>query len=395
MLEQLFQYSETRLQQGLPTWKRFLYEQIDFQAQLIGIVGARGAGKTTLALQYLATRPVQERLYVSCDHPLMQGVSLFEFAEQIQREGITTLVIDEIHKSRDFARALKNIYDFLTLQVIFTGSSALHLYQSRTDISRRALLYTLPELSFREYLALTQGIELPAIPLKSLLEAHEAHTASILDHLPHPLPLFRQYLKQGAYPYICEGQTTYPQRLVEVINQTLREDIAILYDVEPDKLDAMMKLLRLLCATKPYALNYEKLASSAGIARNTLKRYLYYMEQASLLRRIGGRIRGNSYIAKPDKLYLHNPNLFEILCTEPNPGALRESFFAMMVGKDHTLAHAKQGDFLVDEQWLFEIGGPGKDTRQIKDHPDGFLALDGLERGFRQRIPLWLFGFLY
>ncbi len=395
MIEQLFQYSEVRLQRSLPSWKRFLYEQIDFDAQLIGIVGARGAGKTTLALQYLATKPIKQRLYVSCDHPLMQGVSLFKFAEQAQREGITTLVIDEIHKVRDFSRDLKNIYDFLSVQVIFTGSSALHLYQSRTDVSRRALLYTLPELSFREYLALTQAITLPPLDLATILESHEMLVADILQTVPHPLPLFRQYLNQGAYPYIMEGEASYLQRLIEVVNQTLREDIAILYDVEPDKLDAMMKLLRVLCAGKPYAINYEKLAASAEISRNTLKRYLYYLEQASLLRRIGGRIGGNSYIAKPDKLYLHNPNLFQILCTEPNRGTIRESFFAMMLDKGHSLAHAKQGDFLVDDQFLFEIGGANKDTHQIAGHPHGFVVQDDIERGFRQRIPLWLFGFLY
>lgn len=395
MIAQLYIYSETRLKANLPQWKRFLYSQIDFQAQLIGIVGARGAGKTTLALQYLVSLPPRQRLYVSCDHPLMQGISLFEFAEQAQREGIQTLVIDEIHKAKTFSQDLKNIYDFLSIQVIFTGSSALHLYQSRHDVSRRALLYTLPELSFREYLALTGQGELPAYALAELLKDHEAIAADILRHVPSPLPLFRNYLQQGAYPYIVEGETSYLQRLIEVINQTLREDIAILYEIEPDKLEAMMKLLRVLCASKPYAINYEKLSAAAEIARNTLKRYLYYLEQASLIRRIGGRIRGNSYIAKPDKLYLHNPNLFQVLCPIPNTGSIRESFFAMMLGKDHTLAHPKQGDFLIDDTWLFEIGGPNKDATQIADQPNAYLALDSVEHGFRNRIPLWLFGFLY
>ena len=394
LIEKLARYSQAVLQRPLPETRRFLYERIDFNARLIGLSGARGTGKTTLALQYLATQPAEQRLYVSCDHPLLATISLFELAEQAQQQGITTLVIDEIHKKPGFSVDLKNIYDFLQLQVLFTGSSPLHLQQSRTDLSRRALHYRLPELSFREFLLLETGHHFEPVSLETLLEKHVTLAAEVTARL-RPLPLFQYYLQEGCYPYFTEGHASYPIRLVEVINQTLREDIALLYNLEADKLEALMKLLCLLCASKPWQINYEKLAAAIEVARNTLKRYLFYLEEAVLLRRIGGRVRGDSYIAKPNKLYLHNPNLSLVLCPQINLGTQRETFFAMMTSQAHHLAHAHKGDFLIDERWTVEVGGPNKDTAQIEGLDNAFLATDGIETGFGRRIPLWLFGFLY
>ncbi len=395
MFSELFTLSQRLVQKARQQpFHRFLYDSIDFNARLIGIVGARGAGKTTLALQYLATLPIGKGLYVSCDHPLVAAADLFELAQQAEQEGFECLIIDEIHKKSNFAPALKNIYDFLSLKIIFTGSSAAHLHHAKTDLSRRALIYQLPELSFREYLALKTGHTFPSWPLPQLLEQHEQIALEITAQIKL-LPHFRAYLNTGAYPYFMEGEDSYIQRLAEVVRLTLREDLSAVYGVEADKIEALYKLLQVLCASKPFQINYERIAAATGLARNTLKKYLYYLEDLSLLRRIGGKVRGDSYIAKPDKLYLHNPNLFQILCPEPNPGSQRESFFAMMSQHTHHLAHPPKGDFLIDNTWLVEIGGANKDRRQIHDQPHAFIAADKLELGYRKTIPLWLFGFLY
>ena len=396
MIEGLLKYSVLRRAQGVPEYRRFLFERIDLGARLIGIVGARGAGKTTLALQVLEALelPEDEALYVSCDHPMMASVTLFELAEEASKYGVKALVIDEIHKKEGFATDLKNIYDFLDLRVLFTGSSAIHLEQSRADLSRRALLYRLPELSFREYLELETGERLRPYGMEELLENHVAIASGLLKRLK-PLKHFRHYLRYGAYPYFREGRESYPQRLVEIVNETLREDIAVIYGVRLHHIASLQRILEMLCRSEPYEIHYEKVAAAAEISRNTLKEYLYYLEEASLTRRIGGSARGNRYVAKPDKLYLHNTNLFEILCPDPKTGMLRETFFAMSAGYGHDLKYPPSGDFLVDDRWIVEIGGEGKGFAQLKTAADAYVAADGLEVGFGRKIPLWLFGMLY
>ena len=238
------------------------------------------------------------------------------------------------------------------------------------------------------------GHAFPNWTLTQLLENHEQITLEITAQIK-PLPLFRAYLSCGAYPYFLEGEASYPLRLAEIVRLTLREDLSAIYGVEADKIEALYKLLQVLCASKPFQINYERIAAATGLARNTLKKYLYYLEDLSLLRRIGGKVRGDSYIAKPDKLYLHNPNLFQILCPEADQGSIRESFFAMISQHGHHLAHPPKGDFLIDSTWIFEIGGAKKNRRQIHDLSNAFVAADDIELGYRRTVPLWLFGFLY
>jgi predicted AAA+ superfamily ATPase len=396
MLAELVKYSVLRRSRGVPDYRRFLFDRIDFNAKLIGIIGARGAGKTTLVLQYLESLGLssEEALYISCDHPLVGAHTLFEIAEEAAKHGVKTLVIDEIHKKENFSVDLKNIYDFFDIQILFTGSSAIHLEQSRTDLSRRALLYRLPELSFREYVELTSGERFPSRKLEEILHDHVAIAEEILHRLK-PIPLFKKYLKHGAYPYFTEGIESYPQRLVEIVRETLRDDIALLYNVKLQHITALQKILEILCQSEPFEIHYEKVAAAAEISKNTLKQYLYYLEEASLTRRIGGKARGARYIAKPDKLYLHNTNLFEILCSNASPGTLRETFFAMALGYRHRLSYPPKGDFFVDERFVFEIGGEKKGFKQIETLSDAYIAADNIEVGYGKKIPLWLFGFLY
>ena len=395
MINRLIEYSILKLSFKVPKYKRFLYETIDFNSKLIGIIGARGAGKTTMLLQYLKETDLKddEKLYISCDHPLVAIKPLFDIAKEAYKYGIKLLVIDEIHKAKNFSIELKNIYDFLDIKILFTGSSAISLEKSKVDLSRRALIYNLPELSLREFINLKTSLDFRAFKLEEILNNHINIASSILKKI-RPIKYFNEYLDYGAYPYFLEGVKSYNQRLIEIVNQTLREDIAIIYKVKLKNIEILQKILEIICSSEPYEINYEKIASMAKISKNTLKQYLYYLEKASLARRVGGKIGGNRYILKPDKLYLHNPNLFNILCDEAKIGTKREVFFASMLNF-YNLTYPKKGDFLVNSKYLFEIGEKNKSFNQIKDIKNSFIASDNIEVGFGNKIPLWLFGFLY
>lgn len=396
MVNQLIKYSTIRLAQKLPNYRRFLFEKIDFDAKLIGLIGARGAGKSTLVLQYLKSLkiPNDQYLYISCDFPLIASKTLFEVAEEFHAHGGKVLVIDEIHKKENFCIELKNIYDFFDIQVIFTGSSAISLEQCQSDLSRRALIYRLPILSLREYIELHTSHRFDAYTLDDLLAHHLDISSEIMSKIK-PIKYFKEYLQYGAYPFVLEGSMSYHQRLVEILKETLNYDIATIYNLPLANTTALYKLLEVICRAKPYEISYEKLSRDIGISKNTLKHYLLYLNEASLIYSVGGIARGNLYIKKPQKLYLNNTNLFEILCANNEIGTLRETFFASQVRYNHTLHYPKKGDFSIDEKYLIEIGGKNKSFEQIKDMVNSFVVSDDIEVGFKNRVPLWVFGFLY
>lgn len=396
MIDQLIKYSTIRVSQTLPLYKRFLYDRIDFSAKLIGLIGARGTGKSTLVLQYLKQLdiPKDTFMYISCDHPLVASKTLFEIAEEFSAYGGKVLVIDEIHKKENFCIELKNIYDFFDIQVIFTGSSAISLEECQSDLSRRALIYRLPVLSLREYIELHTEHRFNFYTLEDILTNHLCISADILEKIK-PLKYFKEYQKLGAYPFVLEGSMSYHQRLVEIVKETLNYDIATIYNISPASITTLYKLLEVICRSKPYEITYEKLSSDVGISKNTLKQYLVYLNKANLLNIIGGIARGNSYIKKPEKLYLNNTNLFEIFCDKNEIGTIRETFFSSQVGYNHTLHYPKKGDFCINENYFVEIGGKNKNFSQIKDVKNSFVVSDEIEVGFKNKIPLWLFGFLY
>lgn len=396
MIEQLIKYSTIKLSQTLPEYKRFLFDTIDFDAKLIGLIGSRGAGKTTLVLQYLKSLDLKkdEFLYISCDHPLLASTTLFDVAEEFSHYGGKVLIIDEIHKKENFCIDLKNIYDFFDIKVIFTGSSAISLEQCQSDLSRRALVYRLPVLSLREYIELHSDDRFRAYTLEEILENHLDISSEIISKIK-PLKYFKEYLKSGAYPFVLEGNRSYHQRLVEIVNETLTYDIAMIYKVPLANIVALQKLLEVICRSKPYEINYEAISKLIGVSKNTLKQYLVYLNKANLINSLGGISRGNSYIQKPSKLYLHNTNLFEILCSNKEVGTIRETFFMSQVQYAHNLYYPKSGDFCIDEKFFIEIGGKNKTFKQIKDLPNSFVVKDDIENGFKNSVPLWLFGFLY
>jgi predicted AAA+ superfamily ATPase len=376
-------------------FKRFLYEKIDFSAQIIGVTGGRGSGKTTLLHQYAKSckyKPSQ-MLYISCDHPAILGENIYEIADDFYTHGGKLLLLDEIHKVKDFSTHIKSIYDFTDLQVIFSGSSAINIKHEIGDLSRRALVYHMPVLSFREYLALKNIAHLRSYTLAEIVSSHEDITVDLISAFK-PLEHFRDYLEYGAYPFFKEGINSYSDRLLEVVNTTIESDLASIFHISHEKLDALKKVLYMLCSTTPYEVNKSKLSNSAALSWSTLSKYLDYMQKGSLLNILRGS-KGHKTIHTPDKILLNNPNLFAVLCAKADKGAVRESFIVSQLLTDHQVHYHHEGDFLVDETYVLEAGGKSKDAKQIKELKNAYLAIDEIESGYDNVIPLWLFGFLY
>ncbi|MDQ1339149.1 MAG: hypothetical protein QG567_299, partial [Campylobacterota bacterium] len=389
-LEKLYEFSNHYFSLPTPAFKRYLYNQIDFASKMIGILGQRGVGKTTLIRQLAQNYdlPSSKMLYISADNIVN---SLTDIAKEFSAYGGKLLIIDEIHKADNFAHELKTIYDFLDIKVIFSGSSALEIENSKVDLSRRVLFYELHSLSFREFLAIKFDMELPTYSLADILENHQDIATKIAKEFK-PLEYFALYKEFGTYPFFTEGEKGYKLRLNEIINIILDSEVATIYNVDSDKINTIRKLLHLLCSSVPMELNIQNIAQSAGVSRNTLYSYLYYLQRANLIEIIGGNFANKKLLNKPDKIYLENINLYNILCSNQNIGSLRESFFVSQLKIDHTIKYAQKGDFVVDDFYVFEIGGKNKSFEQIKDMPESFVAADDIEVGFKNKIPLWLFG---
>lgn len=383
------------LSQPLPSYRRFLHGAIDFNERLIGIKGARGSGKTTLILQYAREGiiPLEKILYVACDHPAMAGRGIYELAQTFYQEGGKLLLIDEVHKAKGFASELKAIRDTFGLQVIFSGSSALRIEHELADLSRRAVVYELPVLSLREFMEIETGQHFAPCSLDDILTSHQALTMAIGARL-RPIEYFRKYLHHGAYPFFLESRQSYQQKLLEVVNITIDSDLCGIYNIEPAKLDKLKKILYMLCATPPVELNKSKLSSAVGTSWPTLSRYLERMRAGGLLHsvRAGSGMRA---VNKPDKLLLNNPNLFYALCAAPSIGAIREAFFVSQLSHGHQVHYHDRDDFIVDDHFIFEIGGAGKNGRQQDRQSNAYLVADDIETGSPNRIPLWLFGMGY
>ncbi len=398
LLESAIRLSNLRLSHDIPEYKRFLYEKIrKSKAKILGIYGPRGSGKTTLMLQLLKNSKysLREAIYFSCDHPLFIDIDLFSFLEEFYKRGGKVVFLDEVHKVPNFQMHLKSVYDFLDLKVIFSGSSALSI--TNPDFARRFSMYKLPVLSLREYIELKYNISLDFYALEDIVRGHEKIALEILKKIGNEriLKIFDEYNTFGAYPFYFEDPNKYIEKLEDVINATLYYDLTDIYRVNPEKIHTLKKLLRTICVSKPMELSIENLAGITGISKTTLYKYIDYLSNAQLILHISHEAKRFKSLRKPDKLYLANTNLFTPLCLSKNKGTLRETYFAQMAGYNHSLYYTDMGDFLVDERYIFEIGGKGKGFSQIKGLKDAYLVVDGIEIGFESKIPLWLFGFLY
>jgi len=387
-----------KLQQKLPSYKRYVFENVMHSpAKITAVYGSRGIGKTTLLMQVLYDSPYKQesKLYISCDHAMFQDVSLFDFVDEFSKRGGEIICIDEIHEAKNFERELKSIYDFLDIKIFFTGSSALHL--TSPDFARRYSMYHLYPLSFREYLELSLGVVLPSYSLSELFENHENLAHELINALPDKkiIKLYDTFLKVGAYPFYFEDKTKYVDRMIETLNTVLHTDLSKLFMIQPDKIDTLKKLLLAICVSKPLEFTIDKLATTVGITKTTLYKYIEYLSDAELIRHITHEGKRFNAIRKSDKLYLAHTNLFEALCANSEKGTIRETFFTSNLCVKHTLHYLDKGDFLIDETYTVEIGGKRKSFEQIKDVPHSYIIADDIEIGFGNKIPLWMMGFIY
>ena len=371
---------------------------IAWEARLIGIKGARGVGKTTLLLQYIKKNlPInEETLYVSLDNIWFAENNLSDLTDSFVKKGGKYLFLDEVHKYPNWAQELKNIYDdYPQLKIVFTGSSLLEILNARADLSRRAIIYTMQGLSYREYLNLILKVEMPILSLEDIVSNH-TKLAQDLNNTIKPLQHFDSYLKSGYYPFFLEAPALYFQRLEEVINLILEIELPLLRKVDIAYINKLKQLLQIIAQSVPFMPNISKLSERIGINRNTLISYLYFLNEAHIIKNLYRDAKGISQLQKPDKIYLDNTNLqYAFSTNNANIGNIRETFFVNQLSYKHLVEYTKQGDFRVDWMYTFEIGGAQKTKKQIKDLENAFIASDDIEYGYQNKIPLWLFGFLY
>jgi predicted AAA+ superfamily ATPase len=391
LMHQLF------LQQLAPVFERPLLSKIEWSERLIGLLGARGAGKTTLLLQYLLKQygTSEKALYVSLDSLSFNKGDLYDLAEKCWQQGVEFLVLDEVHKFETWSQEMKKVNDlFPKMQVVFTSSSLLHLMQGNADLSRRAVVYHLDGLSFREYVQIESGLAFDTITLPDLLQNHVDIASDICKKIK-PMMYFKQYLPCGFYPYYLQNRNTYKQKLMATILQMLEFDIPYLRGVEIRYVNKLKQLLHTIAQNVPFKPNVVQLADAIGISRQAVLLYLHHLQDANLIKLLYPHGAVYSKLKKPEKVYLWHPNLiFTLEEKEPDVGNIRETFFLQQLNNGHAIHSAPMGDFLVDNTYLFEIGGKNKNAKQIKNLPNSFVAADDMEIGFDRQIPLWLFGWL-
>ncbi|PKR80660.1 AAA family ATPase [Brumimicrobium salinarum] len=398
-MEILFEKYQQKLKHTQLDFVRAIMNEINWDARLIGIKGARGVGKTTLLLQYIKLHladSIENSLYISLDHIWFNTNSLSGLVDDFEKKGGKYLFIDEVHKYSGWAQEIKNIYDdYPALKIVFTGSSLLEILNARADLSRRAVIYNMQGFSFREYIQLESGIKMPKLSLDKIINNHVEESSKILE-LIKPFEFFEKYLKEGYYPFYKEQPDLYQMRLGEVINMMLEIELPLLRSVELSYIPKVKQLLVAISQSVPFIPNISKLSEKININRTTLLYYIHYLEEIGLTRNLHKKNQGISILQKPSKIYLENTNLiFNLARENVNVGNNRETFFANQLSNYHKINYTEKGDFLVDEIYTFEIGGKNKTNQQIKSVPNSYIAADNIEYGRGNKIPLWLFGFLY
>ena len=377
---------------------RSAMDKIDWNDRLIGLRGARGVGKTTLLLQRIKKflGNSDETLYVSLDNLWFAEHSLLTLVDFFVKRGGKYLFLDEVHKYPLWSQAIKNIYDdFPDLKVVFTGSSLLEILNARADLSRRAIVYDIQGLSFREFLNITQKTDFQIVALSDILKNHREISDEILAKVK-PLQFFNDYLKYGYYPFFTEGVARFSYRLEEVVNMILEVELPLLRNIETAYITKIKQLLQIVAESVPFIPNIDNLSKRIGIHRNTLLSYLYYLQETRLTNHLHKDISGINRLQKPEKVYLENTNLaYTFAEKNTDIGNMRETFFLNQLSHNHTVEFSNSGDFWVDKKYTFEIGGRSKSDRQIKEADNAYIAADNIEYGFANKIPLWQFGFLY
>lgn len=388
----LINYMKEQLELVSLAFKRYNYDKLPWEARLVGLMGPRGVGKSTLILQHIKSKSPEEQaksLYVSADHSYFTTSTLIETANQFVREGGEWLYIDEVHKYEGWSQELKQIYDSHPgLHVFFTGSSILDIIDGEADLSRRVILFDMQGLSFREYLEMFHGIKTPIRSLEDILNGKTE-----IEGLQHPIPLFNQYLRMGYYPFSKEG--FFQQRLQQVIRLTMEVDIPQYANMSPATGKKLRRMLSIIASNVPYKPEATGLANEIKVSRNDIPTYLLYMEKAGMIGQLRDETGGMRGLGKTEKVYLDNTNIIYALSGEnANIGNVRETFFYNQTRLALDVTSSKVSDFSIGK-YTFEIGGAKKSHRQIKNVADSFIVRDDTEYANGDILPLWAFGLLY
>jgi len=379
--------------------KRYLFPRIDWNDRLICIKGPKGTGKTTLIHQHIRETfgiGSNKCIYMSADHIWFSKHDILDAVDYFNSHGFTHIFIDEIHHADDWSRLVKTITDtYPDLNIVYSGSSTLKLSSGEADLSRRQASYNLKGLSFREFLSFEGIMDERILSLEDIIANHRAIAIDISSRTKI-LPLFEKYLKIGYYPIYKGVSSQFEERLSEIVNSVIDVDFPIIEDFTPATIRKAKKMLMVLAESCPQHPNMSELYRELETNRNLGLKMLDALERAELVMSIDSGNAKLKHLSKPEKLFLGDTNLMNALAPNTNSGAIRETFFASQLrAAAHKIVAPLAGDFCVNDRYLFEIGGPGKGFEQIKDIPDSYVAQDGVETGFGNKIPLWLFGFLY
>lgn len=389
-METLYQKFEILLQNTSTDFKRYLYDRVSWESRMIGIIGARGVGKTTMILQYIKQNLNSKKaLYVSADDMYFSENKLIDLADEFYKNAGEYLFIDEIHKYANWSRELKNIYDsYPTLKVVFIGSSVLDILKGSADLSRRAIIYKLQGLSFREYLNFFHNYNIEVYSLQQIIKNEVK-----LDNIKHPIPLYKDYLKRGYYPFGVENEMDL--RLGQIIVQTLETDIPQYANLNVGTSRKLKRLLSIIAESVPFKPNITKIAEIINVSRNSLDDYFLYMEHAGLIGQLRNETSGIRGLGKVDKVYLDNANIiFNLVGNKSNVGNIRETFFFNQMRVNNEVISSKTADFVIDN-YTFEVGGSNKQQKQIENDGKSFVVKDDIEFGYLNVIPLWAFGLNY
>ncbi|MEY8592916.1 AAA family ATPase [Butyricimonas hominis] len=370
---------------------RYLHDQISWDSRLIAILGARGVGKTTLLLQHIKLHDnIDETLFVTADDLYFSTHTFVDLALQFYQNGGKKLYIDEIHKYPGWSREIKNIYDLLPgLKVVYTGSSILDLEQGGADLSRRKLEYRMTGLSFREFLVIARNIELPVLSLEEIL----SNKIPFPHEKERPLPLFKEYLQHGFYPFFNEDG--YHARLRSVLNQTLENDIPIFAQMNVATAQKLKKMLYIIAQSVPFKPNFSKLSRDLDINRNAVPDLMFYLEKAGIINQLRTDTKGIKLLGKVDKVYLNNTNLaYAITDNTPDIGNIRETVFFSLMRTTREVVTSSAADFTIGK-YTFEVGGKNKNQKQIEGIENAYIVKDDIEYGYKNIIPLWAFGLTY
>ncbi len=396
-IQQLQRIYHRKLAKISLSFKRYLYGQINWDVQLLGIKGARGVGKTTMLLQHIKETfdNYDSALYVSLDNLWFTNHKLEDLVEFCYTHGIRNLYFDEVHKYDNWSQHIKNFVDsYPDLRIVYTGSAMLAIENSKVDLSRRQSLHTLRGMSFREFLDYEGLIKASPISFDDLLVNHVTMSMDIVSNIP-VLKYFEEYLTHGYYPYYRDAGEDYLMRLGEVARLVIESDAPAIETVSIATIQKMKQLLMIIANTVPMEVNVNKLTAQLETTRDQCLKMLYLLDRAGLLHLLTEKTKDYKHLSGPKKIYLDNTNLMSALSVNNDEGMCRETFFANQVGAENSLTMPRKGDFLVNGNQLFEVGGHGKSFKQIADIPNSYLAIDNIETGNGSRIPLWMFGMLY